>query len=151
MVVLGNRNICFFDDYQENQQAVTGPLPVVSESSTPLAPKSTPKATPKSTPDNTPKMTTGQKNALKAADSYLSYTAFSYTGLIEQLEFEGYSHDEAVFAADNCGTDWNEQAAEAAKNYLELTAFSKDGLIEQLEFEGYTNAQAIYGAKANGY
>ena len=135
----------------ENQQAVADPSPVSSQSSTQSTPKSTPKATPEPTPDNTPKLTTGQKNVLKASDNYLSFTAFSYTGLIKQLEFEKYSHEDAVFAADNCGADWNEQAAKSAKNYLDLSAFSKDSLIQQLEFEGYTNAQAAYGAKANGY
>ena len=44
--------------------------------------------------------------------------AFSYSGLVEQLEFEQYSHDDAVYAADNCGADWNKQAAKSAKNYL---------------------------------
>lgn len=96
-------------------------------------------------------MTTGQRNALKSANSYLDFTALSYEGLITQLEFEEYTHEDAVFAADNCGADWNEQAARAAKSYLEFTSFSKDGLIEQLEYEGFTHEQAVYGAEANGY
>lgn len=96
-------------------------------------------------------MTTGQRNALKSANSYLDFTAFSYEGLISQLEFEEYTHEDAVFAADNCGADWDEQAARAAKSYLEFTSFSKDGLIEQLEYEGFTHEQAVYGAEANGY
>lgn len=101
--------------------------------------------------ENDSSMTTGQRNALKSANSYLDFSAFSYDGLISQLEFEEYSHEDAVFAADNCGADWNEQAARAAKTYLEFTSFSKDGLIEQLEFEGFTHEQAVYGAEANGY
>lgn len=101
--------------------------------------------------ENDSSMTTGQRNALKSANSYLDFSAFSYDGLISQLEFEEYSHEDAVFAADSCGADWNEQAARAAKTYLEFTSFSKDGLIEQLEFEGFTHEQAVYGAEANGY
>lgn len=101
--------------------------------------------------ENEPEMTMGQKNALKSAESYLGFTAFSYTGLIKQLEFEGYTTEEATFAADNCGADWNEQAAKSAKNYLSFTSFSRDGLIEQLEFEGFTHEQAVYGVEANGY
>ena len=50
------------------------------------------------------------KNALKSADSYLRYSAFSHDGLINQLEYEGYSTEEATYAADNCGADWDEQA-----------------------------------------
>lgn len=96
-------------------------------------------------------LTMGQKNALSSAKSYLSYSAFSYQGLINQLEYEQYSHEDAVYAADNCGADWNEQAALAAKSYLEYSSFSREGLINQLEYEGFTNEQAIYGVEANGY
>lgn len=96
-------------------------------------------------------MSMGQKNALNSAKSYLSYSAFSYNGLVKQLEYEKFTHDEAVFAADNCGADWSEQAAKAAKTYLEYSSFSKDGLIEQLEYEGFTHEQAVYGTEQNGY
>lgn len=96
-------------------------------------------------------ITMGQKNALSSAKSYLNYSAFSYTGLIKQLEFEKFSNEDAVYAADNCGADWNEQAAKCAKSYLEYSSFSRDGLIDQLEFEGFTYEQAVYGVEANGY
>lgn len=86
------------------------------------------------------------KNALKAANSYLNYTAFSYTGLIGQLEYEGYTTEEATYAADNCGADWTEQALRSAKKYLDYTAFSYTGLIGQLEYEGFTPTEATYGA-----
>ena len=72
--------------------------------------------------------------------------AFSYSGLIEQLEFEGFSHDEAVYAVDNCGADWYEQAARRARAYLNYTSFSYSGLVDQLVFEGFTQEQAEYGA-----
>ena len=91
-------------------------------------------------------MTMGEKNALASAKSYLAFSAFSYNGLIDQLEFEGYTTEEATFAADNCGADWNEQALESALSYLRFTAFSYEGLIEQLEFEKFTSEQATYGA-----
>ena len=95
--------------------------------------------------------TTGEKNALRSAKEYLAIMPFSYTGIINQLEFEGYSTAEATYGADNCGADWNEEASKAAKEYLDLMSFSRNGLIEQLEFEGYTHEQAVYGAEANGY
>ncbi len=91
-------------------------------------------------------MTSGQKNALKEAESYLRYSAFSHKGLVEQLEYEGYSHADSVYAADHCGADWNEQAYLSAKSYLEYSAFSYSELVEQLEYEGFTAAQAEYGA-----
>lgn len=93
---------------------------------------------------------TAMKNALKSANSYLNYTAFSYTGLIGQLEYEGYTTEEATYAADNCGADWFEQAAKSAENYLKYSSFSRSGLISQLEYEGFTNEQAVYGVEQNG-
>ena len=93
----------------------------------------------------------GQKNALRSANSYLNALAFSYDGLIKQLEYEGYSTEDATYAADHCGADWNEQAAKSAESYLNYTSFSRDGLIDQLEYEGFTHEQAVYGAEANGF
>ena len=95
--------------------------------------------------------TMGQRNVAEKAKQYLEYTAFSYTGLIQQLQYEGYSVDEAAYGADNCGADWNAQAAAKAQQYLEYTSFSRSGLIEQLEYEGFTSSQAEYGASAVGY
>ena len=91
-------------------------------------------------------LTTGQKNALKAAVNYLNYAPFSRNGLIGQLKYEGFTSDEAAFAADNCGADWNEQALKEAADYLDYSAFSYSGLIDQLEYEEYTPDQAKYAA-----
>lgn len=100
------------------------------------------------TEDNVPM---GHKNAVRKAESYLSFTAFSYKGLIEQLEYEGFTKEEATYGADNVDADWNEQAAKKAQSYLDMTAFSKDGLIEQLEYEGFTKEEATYGAESVGF
>lgn len=107
--------------------------------------QSTPKQESSKDTPKTDNATTGMHNALKAAKNYLSVMPFSYEGLIEQLEYEEYSHSEAVYGADNCGADWYEQAVKAAKNYLDIMAFSRSGLIEQLEYDGYTHDQAVYG------
>jgi hypothetical protein len=101
--------------------------------------------------ENSNKATMGEKNALSKALSYLNIMAFSYSGLIKQLEYEGYTHQEAVYAVDNCEADWNKQAALKAQSYLDIMAFSKDGLIEQLVYEGFTREQAEYGVQAVGY
>lgn len=90
--------------------------------------------------------TSGEKNALARAKDYLVYTAFSYSGLIDQLKFEGFTTSEAEYGADYCGADWEQQALAKARDYISYTAFSYSGLVEQLEFEGFTNAQASYGA-----
>ncbi|MFN2527032.1 MAG: Ltp family lipoprotein [Actinomycetota bacterium] len=91
-------------------------------------------------------LTSGQENALSTAEDYISTSGFSRSGLIEQLEFEGYSTKNAAFAVDHLNLDWNEQAARSAEDYLSTSGFSRSGLIEQLEFDGYTRQQAEYGA-----
>ena len=90
-------------------------------------------------------LSSDQTNALRSAKGYLAVMPFSYQGLVEQLEYEQYSHNDAVYAADNCGADWNEQAKKSAKSYLSTSAFSESGLIEQLEYENFTHDQAVYG------
>jgi colicin import membrane protein len=94
--------------------------------------------------------TVSQKNAVRKAKEYLSIAAFSKKGLIEQLEFEGFSSEDGTYAADKIDVNWQEQAAKSAKQYLSLMAFSRKGLIEQLEFEGYTLGEATYAADRVG-
>jgi colicin import membrane protein len=94
--------------------------------------------------------TVSQENAVAKAESYLEFTAFSKKGLIEQLEFEGFSNADAAFAVDNISVDWNEQAVKKAKSYLDFSSFSRQGLIDQLEFEGFTTEQATHGANQVG-
>lgn len=96
-------------------------------------------------------MTLGQKNAIKSAEGYLAYAGFSRSGLIDQLEFEGYSNEESTFAVDHITVNWNEQAARVAQNYLDYSSFSRQGLIDQLKFEGFSQAEAEYGVSAVGY
>ena len=91
-----------------------------------------------------------QQNALESAASYLNYSHFSYTGLIDQLEFEGFSTEDATWAVDRCGADWNAQALGQAGDYLDYSAFSYTGLIDQLEFEGFTTEQATYAVDSCG-
>lgn len=90
--------------------------------------------------------TTGQRNALEEATSYLSVMPFSREGLTDQLEYEGYTRQEIAYAIANCGADWEEQAVLCAKSYLETSAFSFSGLVDQLEYEGFTSQEARHGA-----
>lgn len=92
-----------------------------------------------------------EKRPVHGRELPLSFTAFSYSGLIEQPEYEGFTTEEATFAADNCGADWNEQAAKTAQSYVDLLALSRDELLSQLEYEGFTTEQALYGVAAVGY
>ena len=94
--------------------------------------------------------TRGEQNALNKANDYLEFMSFSRSGLIDQLEFEGYTTSEAEYAVDNCGADWDEQAVLKAEEYLDFMSFSRSGLIDQLEFEGFTYDQASAAATAVG-
>lgn len=98
----------------------------------------------------TVELTLSQTNALRHAASYLDAMPFSHDGLIEQLEFEGYSTEDASFAADNCGADWSRQAELMAQQYLDSMPFSHSGLVEQLVFEGFTQEQAEHGVASVG-
>ena len=88
--------------------------------------------------------------ATNSAKEYLDVMPFSRKGLIEQLEFEGFTTSQATYGVDHSGANWKEQAVKSAKSYLDLMSFSRKGLIEQLEFEGFTSEEASYGVKQNG-
>jgi hypothetical protein len=91
--------------------------------------------------------TAGQRNALSSAQDYLHSSAFSKSGLVEQLEYEDFSSSEARWAVAHVRVSWNAEAVESAKSYLRSSSFSRQGLIEQLEYEGFTHSQAAYGVR----
>lgn len=94
--------------------------------------------------------TVSQQNAVRAAQQYLSYTAFSHDGLVAQLEYDQFSSADAEYGADNVDANWNDEAAKAAQQYISYTAFSCGSLISQLEYDKFTQAQAQYGADSVG-
>ncbi len=100
--------------------------------------------------------TPSQKNALNSAEQYLSSSAFSEAGLIEQLSSEAgskYPQADAEWAVKHMHVDWNQQAVKAAKEYLSSSSFSCEGLVEQLDSEAgskFTQAQAEYAGRRVG-
>lgn len=90
----------------------------------------------------TPDMT----DALNKAKSYLSSSPCSPVGLVEQLQYDGYSEEAAKYAVANCGANWQIQAMKITNIYLDNYVFSRAAIIEQLEYEGFTHEDAIYGA-----
>lgn len=98
-----------------------------------------------------PKLTLSQQNAVDKGASYLEFTAFSRSGLIGQLEYEGFTTEDSTFAVDFIAPDWNAQAAAKAKSYLDMTSFSREGLYDQLAFEGFSDAEINAGLAAVGY
>lgn len=91
-----------------------------------------------------------QQNAVRAAREYLGTMAFSRSGLIKQLQYDGYVSEDATYAVDIIAVDWNAQAAKAAREYLGVGSFSYIGLVKQLQYDGFTSAQAQFGATAAG-
>ena len=96
------------------------------------------------------KATLSQQNARRAAENYLKYMPFSRSGLIDQLEFEGYSTADATYAVDVLKVNWYKQAELKAADYLKYMPFSRQGLIDQLLFEGFTPSEAEYGVSKVG-
>ena len=128
------------------EEPTTSPSPSPTKSSpepSPKEPTSTPEPEASQEDDG---LSTSQTQAIRSAESYLKTMPFSREGLIEQLEFEGFSASDATQAVDAVDPDWSEQAVRSAESYLATMAFSKQGLVEQLEFEGYTTDQATHGA-----
>lgn len=100
--------------------------------------------------DSSNEISVSKKNATKSAQSYLRYSNFSRKGLIEQLEYEKFTNEDATYAVDSLNVNWNEQALGSAKSYLRTSAFSKKRLVEQLKYEGFTTDQANYGVENCG-
>jgi type IV secretory pathway VirB10-like protein len=123
-----------------------------TEAPTTEAPTTAPPATvpPTTPPDPFAGETVSQRNARQTAADYLDYSSFSRSGLIEQLEFEGFTAGDATYGVDALNVDWNEQAAKTAADYLDYSSFSHSGLVDQLVFEGFTQAQAEYGVSTTG-
>ena len=123
----------------------------VTTAAAPAAPP--PKAATKPKPEpkpSAPLETASEANARQSAEDYLKISAFSRSGLIKQLTFEGYPAKDAAYGVDANHINYNVQAAKSAKSYLELTTFSHSGLVQQLEFEGFTPSQAEYGVSQAG-
>lgn len=101
-------------------------------------------------------LTGPQRNAVRSAESYLSFTGFSRAGLIAQLSSpygDDYSVADATAAVDSLSVDWNAQAVRSANQYLEMMGFSCNGLIRQLSSDAgdkYTESEATYGAQQAG-
>ena len=79
---------------------------------------------------------------MKKARQYLNSSGFSRTGLIKQLNYEGFSNDDSIYAVDSINANWSEQAVRKAAQYLKSSGFSRSGLIKQLVYEGFSNSDS---------
>jgi hypothetical protein len=101
-------------------------------------------------------LTQQEQSAVATAKQYLSTSAFSRQGLIDQLDSpdgSGYAVNVATVAVDSLTVNWSTEAVEAAKEYLATGPFSCSALIQQLDSPDggqFTVAQATYGAQHAG-
>lgn len=130
----------------------TTTAPSTTATPTTTAPPTTlpPTTAPPTTQPPVPAETLSQKNARNKANDYLDFMSFSRSGLIGQLEFEGFSTDDATYGVDALNVNWDQQAADKAAEYLDFMSFSHSALVEQLVFEGFSPAQAEYGVSTTG-
>jgi hypothetical protein len=91
-------------------------------------------------------LTTGQQNALERAKDHVDSGAYSYSYIIHLLELEGFSSEDAIYAADNCGADWFAEAVESATYYINNTSYTLEAIVSVMMYEGFTEEQANYGA-----
>ena len=91
--------------------------------------------------------TRAQSQAIGTAKDYLAYSAFSRLGLVDQLEYDRFSHRVSLYAVDHIKVSWKSQAYKAARAYLHYSHFSLAGLIDQLEYDKFTHRQAVRGAR----
>lgn len=94
------------------------------------------------TREYTIELTTGQRNALIKTHKLINSIHPSYDFLVTNLltTLEGFSLEEAKFAAEYCGANWDEQALLCAKDLMN-EGESKNGIIEELRFYMFTEAQ----------
>ena len=92
--------------------------------------------------------TVSQRNAISKAASYLRSSSFSRSGLIGQLQYEGFSIEDSTYGVDNQNANWNAQAVKKAASYLRSSSFSRSGLIDQMIYEGFSSSESVYGVDA---
>lgn len=91
-----------------------------------------------------------KEEAVARAQEYLNALPHSYNDLLYQLTYIGYSEEEAVFALEHCGADWNEQAVRQLKACKKDGIHSKDRLLKMLLEDGFTEEQAKYAVDTAG-
>jgi len=102
-------------------------------------------STTSTTTSTVPAGTVSQRNAVSKGASYLRSSSFSRSGLISQLQYEGFSVEDATYGTDAQNADWNAQAVKKGASYLRSSSFSRSGLISQLQYEGFSGSEATYG------
>ena len=98
------------------------------------------------------------EQAAKRAKALSEKGEYSYDNLVEKLESEGFTHEQAVYGASSVSQSSGEQsggsdtssAVEAAKKYLDSGSYSYTALVDKLQQDGYSTADAEYAANNCG-
>lgn len=91
-------------------------------------------------------LTAEQKTAALLARSYLIGSAFSRSGLISQLQSEGYSFETVEAAIDILSIDWQVQAVKRAKLLTQYEDYTLESLQERLLDYDFTTEESEYAA-----
>ena len=86
----------------------------------------------------------GNEGAVNSAKNYLISMAASKNKIISFLRKKGFSEEEAIYGAENCGADWYDQALRMAMSYLNVQEFTYEQLALQLMIEEFTEDEIIY-------
>lgn len=88
------------------------------------------------------------ESATDSAQTYVDTSSFSYSGLKNQLKFEGYPKDAIKYAMKHVDVDYKEEAIEAINDYKDSgMPFSKKEMRSQLKFEGFKKDTIDYAMK----
>ena len=83
--------------------------------------------------------------AVGAAQYQLRYDFYSRQGMIDFLMSSGYTYEEAVYGADNSGTNWADQAASRANALIQDNTYSMMELANEVMAYGFTYDEAMAG------
>ncbi|AKE40856.1 Host cell surface-exposed lipoprotein [Corynebacterium kutscheri] len=94
----------------------------------------------------------GQKKALENTQRYLNGpVGFSYEGLRDQLQYEGFPEEDIRYALDEADIDWEDQAVKQARAYKDAdAALSNDDIYDKLISEKFTPEDARFGVASLG-
>ncbi|GAB2026912.1 Ltp family lipoprotein [Lactovum odontotermitis] len=111
-------------------------------------------ATPPTSNNTAGTVTQEMKNAVATAQQYQNaHVYLSLLGMIDQLEYEGFSTSDATYGANNAGIDWSKNALESAKIYYFRLGLSKSDTYYQLISvygDQYTTGEAQHAVDSLG-
>lgn len=84
--------------------------------------------------------------AAQRAKDLIELTVFSRSGLIAQLEAEGFSRRDAEAGVDSLQIDWTRAAAAYAyEHFLEFLLASDEQAVAKLQLAGFSRLEAAQG------